>query len=103
MTLNGSGYLSAGASHDHGSQPLRGEIDFAFQGNESLQLEEVGPSQRAEGYLVRRSVLEAMPGVLTQPLPGDVGNGGSYIEALTWEADPSAWRTRLPPPSAPTR
>jgi hypothetical protein len=44
-----------------------------------------------------------MPGVLTQPLPGDVGNGGSYIEALTWEADPSAWRTRLPPPSAPTR
>jgi len=43
--------------------------------------------QRTQGYLVRRSILEAMPGIPTQPFQGDVRNDGSYIEALAWEAD----------------
>src|SRR5262249_23143476 len=70
--------VSAGASRNHGGQPLSREIDITLQGDDGLQLEKVGSSERTQRYLTWGSVVEPVPCIPTQPFHGNVCNDRSY-------------------------
>src|SRR2546423_12350707 len=79
--------VSAGASGNHSRQPISGEIDIALQGDEGLQLEEVGSSERTQRYLRRGSVVEPVPSIPSQPFHKDVRDNRSEFQTLAREAN----------------
>src|SRR5262249_20728009 len=79
--------VAAGASANHGGQRLGGEVDLTLRGDDGLQLEEVGSSERAQGYLLGCSVVEAVPSIPTQPLHEDIRDNGSDIQTSAREAN----------------
>src|SRR5262249_35176852 len=79
--------VSAGASRNHGGQPLSREIDITLQGDDGLQLEKVGSSERTQRYLTWGSVVEPVPCIPTQPFHGNACNDRSYLQTFAREAD----------------
>jgi len=81
-----------------------GEVHFIIERHGRLNLEEIGPGERADSdHSLHVAVVELVPRVAPNPVNVTSATSARPPNVFPGKSTPSTPRTKLRPPSAPTR